>query len=220
MKTCRLIVLLMGIALMAAMTAKAQDSREYKKIMNAKVEALEVAPLSGFLDLAADFERIAENPESDWIAAYYSAYCRIVYALRTPAKAYELCEEADLMLKKSEEKNGDHSEIACLRNMSATARMMVDPQSRWERWGAEAEKQLQTAMAINPVNPRAFLLKAQSLMYTPAQFGGGIDKALPYMKKCLELFGQEESVSGYVPHWGAEMAKKLFSEYLSKDPQD
>jgi hypothetical protein len=76
-------------------------------------------------------------------------------------------------------------------------------------YGAESEKQLQTAMRQDPANPRPYLLKAESLKHTPEQFGGGCSPAkeqLAIGKSKLEVY---KPLSPLHPNWGKEMVSSL-----------
>ncbi len=209
MKMLRLSILCLLI-LMGGVIANAQSSA-YKKAMIEKVSALDAAELNTFESYADEFSRYASIEGSDWCAEYYAAYCRVIVALKTPKRADELCHDAELSLDKAEERNGNLSEILCLRSMIATARLLVDPQTRWQSEGAKSGEMLRLALEQNQNNPRVYYLMAQSLYNTPAQFGGGKEKALPLLEKALSLFEAEKVDPEYAPHWG-----KIPSERLAK----
>lgn len=210
MKMSKRIVLLLLICL-STLSLSAQESA-YEEIMNQKVAALDSIPPAEYPVLAADFAGILMIDGSDWIASYYAAYCRIIQAFGEKGQADNLCDEAENHLKKAENMNGDRSEIACLKSMVASARMLVDPQSRWQTYGAMSAQLLRQALEINPKNPRAYLLQGQNLFYTPAQFGGGKDIALPIIQKSVDYFEEETASPSYAPHWGKEQARLLLKQ--------
>src|SRR5579862_5229636 len=134
------------------------------------------------------FERIGDAEKTQWLPYYYAGL-----ALSTSgwsdtkidkdansARINALCDKAEALDK--------NSEIYVLRNMSATQQMMVDPQTRWQTYGAEANKDLQIAIQLNPDNPRIYYLQGESMMGTPVAFGGGKDKAKPLFEKSIALF--------------------------------
>ena len=103
--------------------------------------------------------------------------------------------------------NSAKSEIETVRNMAATQQMMVDPQSRWQTYGAEAGAALQKGMELDPKNPRIYYLQGMSLFNTPEQFGGGKDKAKPLLAKAVEFYGTAQPKAFY-PDWGKKEAEE------------
>ena len=58
----------------------------------------------------------------------------------------------------------------------------------------------------------------QNLWYTPSMFGGGIDKAKPYLTQAVALFDAEAADaerSDLLPTWGAGRAKALNAKALA-----
>ena len=77
MKTFKRIALLL-VAGFAGLCATSAQGTAYAEVMNRKVAALDSVPPTEYATLAADFSRIAAVEGSDWMAAYYTAYCRII----------------------------------------------------------------------------------------------------------------------------------------------
>ena len=92
--------------------------------------------------------------------------------------------------------------------MAATQQMLVDPQSRWMTFGAQAGEALQKAMALNPNNPRVYYLQGMSLFGTPEQFGGGKAAAKPLFEKAVAL-GKAEQEKPLYPHWSLEQSEAM-----------
>ena len=102
------------------------------------------------------------------------------------------------------------SEIFTIRNMTATQQMLVDPQSRYMTFGAEASSDLQKAQTLNPSNPRVYYLQGMALFGTPEQYGGGKAVAKPLFQKAVDL-GKAEQVKPLYPHWGLEMSVPMLA---------
>ncbi|MBN2200047.1 MAG: hypothetical protein JW747_09405 [Candidatus Aminicenantes bacterium] len=60
------------------------------------------------------------------------------------------------------------------------------------------------AESAEPRNPRVFLLKGLSLLYWPAEYGGGPDNALVVLARAEALFENDESDDPLKPSWGLE----------------
>jgi tetratricopeptide (TPR) repeat protein len=58
----------------------------------------------------------------------------------------------------------------------------------------------------DPSNPRTHLLKGMYLPYMPEAFGGGAEKAIPYLEKAVELFEKESPTDPVKPSWGHDEA--------------
>ena len=69
--------------------------------------------------------------------------------------------------------------------------------------GKDASEALQKGLALDPNNPRLYYLQGMSLFNTPAQFGGGKDKAKPLFEKSVALF-KVRSAQTAISELGAE----------------
>jgi tetratricopeptide (TPR) repeat protein len=67
--------------------------------------------------------------------------------------------------------------------------------------GPESGSQMTSAIALDPNNPRVWLLRGIGAMFTPAQFGGGLSEAEKHLKKAAELFETDHPVPP-APSWG------------------
>ena len=132
--------------------------------------------------------------------------------LKDKDKIDPLADKAEGNLDKAEALSPKNSEIACLRSLVASARLMVDPMSRGQQYGQEAASQLEQAKAYNPENPRVYMLEGQSLFFTPEQFGGSKPKAKTTLELALEKFAAFKPESNIAPHWGEPYTRELLSK--------
>jgi tetratricopeptide (TPR) repeat protein len=56
-------------------------------------------------------------------------------------------------------------------------------------------------LALGPNNPRVWLIRGLSAIYTPAEYGGGLRLAEEQIKKSIELFAKDAPKPGE-PSWG------------------
>jgi hypothetical protein len=158
--------------------------------------------------LSDAFARIGDAEKTQW-QPYYFAGLALSLAGWQPGmdadvnspKINAYCDKAEALATS----DADKSEIYALRNMSATQQMMVDPQSRYMQYGQAAGEALQKGLQLNPNNPRLYYLQGMSLFNTPAQFGGGKDKAKPVFEKAVALYNAEQP-TGFNPRWGKQQA--------------
>jgi len=188
------------------------QSEKYTEAMQKNLSQLDAAKTTqDFQTVANSFARIGETEKTQWLPYYYAglALSRAGWTdpnLDKDANADRIkafCEKAMAI-----EKN---SEIYSLLNMAATQEMMVDPQTRWQTYGQEASANLDTAMKLNPDNPRLYYLKGMSIFNTPVAFGGGKEKARPLFEKAVALYKDEKPKTLY-PNWGGPQAEDMLAK--------
>ena len=69
-----------------------------------------------------------------------------------------------------------------------------------------------TAMNLDSENPRPYFLKGMGTMYTPEQFGGGKDKAIPLLETALAKYKTFVPKSSIMPNWGEDKAREALEE--------
>jgi len=182
------------------------QSEKYTNAMKKNIILLDsaFAKPDNFLSLANTFERIGTSEKTEWLPFYYAAYCRVNYAFmqKDPAGNDPIAEKATVLINTADSLQPNNSEISCVKSMIASVQMLVNPQQRFMQYGAASQKELQKAMQQDPTNPRPYMLKGQSLKYTPEQFGGGCKNAMPQLEIAMEKFTSFKAVSEIYPSWG------------------
>jgi hypothetical protein len=198
--------LLLAFALLTGVICQAQSDK-YAATMQKNITLLDSAKtLDQLQNLAGTFERIGDAEKTQWLPYYYAALAQTWIGWMPDVKDKDAnSTKINAYLAKAEaiEKN---AETYAVENMSATQQMLVDPQSRWMTNGKDASTALQNGMTADPNNPRLYYLQAMSLMNTPAQFGGGKDKAKPVFEKSIALFKAAQPKPLY-PKWGQKQAE-------------
>jgi len=208
--------LLLLLPVFAAVVTKAQ-SPQYQDAMARQVALLDQQSSYNpqtMLDISNTFERIAAAEKSQWLPYYYAAYAQVMSALMTQDKDKidGLADKAEANINKADALQPDNDEVACIRSLIASSRIMVDPQTRGQEYGPESGEQIQKAKQINPENPRVYLLEGQALYYTPEQFGGDKKKAKEILQTALEKYAAFKPASSIAPHWGEAHAKDLLQQ--------
>jgi hypothetical protein len=220
--------LLLVAAVVFSITAHAQSDK-YANAMKQSLSMFDSAKTAAdFESVAASFQRIGDAEKTQWLPYYWAGL-----ALTTEGWKYYPNEKGVTEIKVSDlsgtltglatrinaladkadalaTTNEDKAEILTIRNMAATQQMLVDPQSRYMTFGAEAGTDLQKAMSLNPNNPRVYYLQGMALFGTPEQFGGGKAVAKPLFQKAVDL-GKAEEVKPLYPHWGLEMSVPMLA---------
>ncbi len=201
--------MLILVLLASTIITKAQ-SEKFTAAMKKQLVALDSAKTTAqSIAVANSFERIGDAEKTQWLPYYYAAFALSNVGWMDPAvnkdenaaKILALCDKADAIQKTAD--------ICTMRNMAATQQMMVDPQSRYMKYGVEAAMHLQKAIGIDATNPRIYYLQGMSTFGTPEAFGGGKAKAKPLFEKAAELF-KSTVVKPLHPSWGEKQnAEKL-----------
>ena len=202
-------IILTSLFLAMSVITFAQNEK-YVQRMQANIAMLDSAKTpEQLIAVGASFERIADAEKNQWLPYYYASLAHVWRGFNdNKANKDEVAAQATALIAKAEalDKN---AEIAIVKNMIATIQMLVDPQSRFMSYGMEANQALGMAKKLDPNNPRIYYLEGQSTMGTPAQFGGGKDKAKPMFQKAVQLFETFKPATNLHPTWGKTAAEKL-----------
>ncbi len=222
--------LLLVAAVIFSVAAHAQGDK-YTNAMKQTLAMFDSAKTpADFENIAAAFQRIGDAEKTQWLPYYWQGL-----ALSTIGWMYFPNEKGETAVKTDDldktvstlaerinaaadkaavlaADDAAKSEILTIRYMAATQQMIVDPQSRYMTYGAQAADDLQKAMQLNPANARATYLQAMGVYGTPEQFGGGKEKAKPLLQKAVDL-ARTEQVKPLYPHWSLEQSEKVLASY-------
>jgi hypothetical protein len=204
------------LSMIAINFSNAQDSK-YVKAMEKNIALIDSASKGSpalFQDAYNSFERIANANPKEWLPLYYQSFCEIMLGMNQTenAKKDEYYDKSELLINKADSLQPDNSEIYVMKSFVNSMKLSVDPQSRGQKLGMKSGMLLTKAMQLDPENPRAYFLKGQGLMYTPPQWGGGKDKAIPVLETAVQKFAKFKPSSSIMPNWGEARAKAALEE--------
>jgi hypothetical protein len=168
-----------------------------------------LASEQNFLKMISEKKKLHE-------AYYYGALNNLYLAFIDSLRIDDYCARADKFLFQLDSLAPNNSEAYVLMAMSAAAKINVDRSARQLKYGTLANKHCDRATSINPENPRAWLVKAKTVMNVPPKLGGGPKFALKYYQKSVDKYKTFKPLSDTEPNWGKEMAQKEFDECKSK----
>lgn len=211
MKT--IIILILSFSITAAYAQS-----PYEKMITERVAELDTARTSRTLQrLANDFERIALADEKNWLAHYYTAYSYVRLAYSIKGDQIDVyCNQAETYLKTAEKLQPKNSEILALYAYLYGAKVNVSPMLRGASMGKKSAGYTDLAIEADPENPRPYLIRAMGIYHTPKAFGGGAEKAVPYLEKALGKYKTFTPASKNAPRWGKAYAEQLLRESLKK----
>lgn len=165
-----------------------------------------------------EFERILQLKKDQWLVYYYMAF--VDYNLSVSGMSdndikkdivKKYTESGLDMISKSTDINPDFGDSYVLKLALTFNRWMYEQDKMSEIMAASTEADAQSKK-LDPDNPRYHMVNGSSLFYTPAMFGGGVDKALVEYNKSYELFQTRKEKEEYYPDWG----KDLICGYLAQ----
>jgi len=201
MKTVLLSLVLPWCLTGATLGENIKDSALYKT----GVQLLEAADTEGEYVYAAEyFMKIAESDTAQWLPRYYAGVCfNMASGENQNGRLKEqLIDRAEGELEKALAINPDEPELIILQAFILQARIQVNPATRGMSYSSKAVSLLDKALKADPGNPRAVMLKAYNIYYTPALLKGGASNALPVFIKARKMFASYVPDSQISPQWG------------------
>ncbi|MFI5150334.1 MAG: tetratricopeptide repeat protein [Bacteroidia bacterium] len=199
------------------LTVSAQNKR-FTASMEKNIKMMDTCKSApSYQQVANGFERIANAEKKEWLPSYYASLCHVFMATSmTGDKIDEYCDIAERFATKADSLSPNNSEIYALKALIYSSRIGVNPMLRGAKFGGMSGEASAKAKELDPSNPRPYLLQAQGKYYTPPQFGGGKDKALPLFEEAVKKYDAFKLISPINPNWGKERAKMLLEECQKK----
>jgi hypothetical protein len=208
-------------AAVLVVTAALAQSEKYLKAMQDNVSKLDdIHTAQGWIEAGNNFQRIADAEKTQWLPFYYVALSNVmagymqgtVNGSPNPSVTDPLADKAEAALKQAEALTKNNSELFIVKKMIATLRFTADPMNRYQTYGPQAAEALQRAKALNPENPRVYLLEAQDKFYTPEQFGGSKTEAKTLFDESARKFESFKPESSIHPQWGLSQVRYFQSQ--------
>ncbi len=199
---------------LAIATQGLAQSEKFTKAMTTAIAQWDSAKTADDMQsISATFERIAEAEKTQWLPYYYASLSQVIYGFMKNDMPNNdaFASKAEALLTKADGLQPDNSEISCVKSMIATLRMLVNPQARWQQYGATIQTELENAKKQDPANPRPYYLQGQNLRNTPEQFGGGCNSAKPLLEEAVKKFEAFKPATAIAPNWGKDQTEKVLA---------
>lgn len=204
--------------LLAAITTTVFSSN-YEEAMKTNVEKMrQITDSEELAQLAGMFQRIANAEKDKWLPGYYAAYCYVSTTFFSKMEPDEIHKQLDLaqaeidrILKVAPKE----SEIYTLQAL--VYQLRITDMTKGMKYSGMATQALKTAEGLNPNNPRVFYLTGTNTFHTPKMFGGGKEKAKPYLEKASRMFETQKPENELMPNWGKEHNDQLLSQCNEED---
>ena len=191
------------------------QSEKFVKAMTSDIALIDSAKTADdMLAASAAFERIADAEKNQWLPYYYASLAQVTYAFMKNDMANNdaIAGKAEQLLMKADALQPNNSEISVIKAMIATLRMLVNPQQRWQQYGAVIQQEVEKAKAQDPANPRPYYFQGNNLRNTPEQFGGGCSTAKPVLEQAIKKYETFKPASAISPNWGKQRTEQLLAE--------
>lgn len=201
-----------SIIISFTITISALSQSAYEKAMQAGLDSLNnIQSLENFQTVANHFERIARQETDQWLPSYYASYCYIILSFKQQDmdKKQSYLDAAEALIEAALKIAPKESELYVLKGLHYQAIISIDPVNNGRTYSQLASETLQEALKYNADNPRAYYLLASNIMYTPEQYGGGMQAACPTFQKAKELYDKETDNDDFMPVWGKNEVEGL-----------
>ena len=191
-----------------------QDAK-YVQAMQKNISSIDSAKATETFQNANNvFERIGSANQKEWLPLYYQSFCLVMVGLEKEGndKKDEYFDQAQVLIDKADKLSPDNSEIAVMQSFIISMKITIDPMTRGQKMGMQSSMLISKAIQLDKENPRAYLLKGTSMMYTPEQYGGGKDKAIPVLEMSIAKYKTFKPTSSLMPHWGEDRANLLLEQ--------
>jgi len=201
MKTITLIM----IALTISGTLYAGNPKYDKAMENALKQLNQCKNTDDFNAVSNTFKMIANAEKSEWLPLYYHAYSQIImsfleHADKVKKDAYLDVAESDINQLLANQTN--ESEVHALQGFMYTARLVVDPANRGQKYMGLSGQSVGKALAINKTNPRAQYILLSNELGMAGFFGNDTSQYCDRINDLLENWEVYNESPKFYPKWG------------------
>jgi hypothetical protein len=116
-------------------------------------------------------------------------------------------------LAKARQLHGDESELLTLQAYAYQARLGVSPMARAQQYSEMVGEAVAKAQALNPANPRSYLVEANQVFHTPKMYGGGAEAAKSLYEQAQAKFATAVPAGPLAPSWGQRQLQSSLKQY-------
>lgn len=193
-------------------------SSNYEEIMKTNIDKIYKSSNPEELTaLANQFQRIANVETAKWIPIYYAAYCFTRATVVSNMDKDEVHKHLDLAqaeIDKLLKVAAKESEVFTLQAL--VYQLRITDAAKGYKYSSLSNEALTVAEKLNAKNPRIYYLKGSNTFHTPKMFGGGKEKAKPFLQKAAEMFASEKPESKLSPSWGSVHCAQLLEQCNSE----
>jgi len=190
----------------------AQSKEYYDAMGEALGQYAKCKSVSDFQVLGNRFGLIADTEKTEWLPFYYQAHCYIIMSFMEPTdtkKKDEYLDVAEKSIEKMLTLAPNESEAYTLQGFCYTARLVVNPMERGQKYSMLSSQSLGKALALDADNPRAKVLKLQNEMGAAQFFGKDPKEYCPQADELLANWDNYKVKSPLYPSWGKDQVEGI-----------
>ncbi|MGE5447616.1 MAG: hypothetical protein ACM3PR_04590 [Bacteroidales bacterium] len=194
------------------LSAKAQNAEYLKTMQETLGQFSSVQSVADMQALGNKFQMIANVEKGEWLPLYYHAECYILMSFMEQsdaAKKDNYLDVAEKSITKLIEMAPNEAEVFALQGFYLTGRLVVNPMERGQEYSGRVQQALGKALAIDPANPRAQMLKIQMDMNSAPYMGLDAKSFCPKAKELLANWDNFTPKSPIYPTWGKDQVQQI-----------
>lgn len=202
------------IVILFATATNAQDAKFITAMKSGLQSFKDAKTAADYVATSNQFERIGGIAKTEWLPYYYAAYSQLINntMLQDVNEKDAVLDKALQLAVQAETLKPNESEILALKGYITFMKIYVNPMARMQSGMGEAMGYLGKAKALNPENPRPYLIIGQNSFYTPEAFGGGKNAAKPTLTIAAQKFESFKPTNEMMPDWGKDRNTALLAE--------
>ena len=162
--------------------------------------------VADFQELGNKFQVIANAETKEWLPLYYHAHCYIIMSFmeQDAAKKDSYLDVVEKSIEKMIGLAPNESDVFALQSFYFTARLVVKTMERGQKFISLSGQAVGKALALDPTNPRAKLIKLQGDMGAAKFYGTDPKSFCPQAKELLVNWDNFKPKSPIHPKWGKD----------------
>jgi hypothetical protein len=204
------IILSLAVVLVS-LVSMAQKAEYFKTMGETLGQFATCQTVSDFQSLGNKFQMIANVEKSEWLPLYYHAHCYILMSFveQDATKKDSYLDVAEKSINKLIEMAPAEPEVFALQAFFYTGRLVVNSAERGQEYSGLAGKATGKALAIDPTNPRAKMMKIQMDIGTASFMGKDPKSFCPQAKELLANWDNFKPKSRIHPSWGKDQVQGI-----------
>ncbi|NOQ76169.1 MAG: DUF2141 domain-containing protein [Crocinitomix sp.] len=188
-----------------------------QKMGEAMQNYAQVASVQDYATAASNFELIANAASTEWLPLYYHAQCYIMMSFSdreaSAADKDAYLEVAESSIDKMITIAPNESEVYALKALYYTAKLVVDPMTRGQKYGILTNTAIQESLARDAQNPRAKQLALSNKVGTAEFFGKDISEFKAEAEQLLADWDNYEIRGPFHPTWGKDQVEGVLAKF-------
>ncbi|MDP3180434.1 MAG: hypothetical protein Q8M67_01285, partial [Bacteroidota bacterium] len=195
-----------------SLVSKAQKPEYFQTMGETLGQYAKCQSVEDFQALGNKFEMIANVEKSEWLPLYYHAQCYVLMSFLEQgdgAKKDGYLDVAEKSVTKLMEMAPGEAEVFVLQAFYLTGRLVVNPMERGQEYSGLVGQANGKALAIDPTNPRAKMMKIQMDMGSAPYMGLDPKSFCPAAKELLSVWDNFQPKSPIHPNWGKDQVEGM-----------